>query len=76
MTLPKPDEFGNFWLGVDHITCSALFPEKELNDGNIQATGRWSVRHNTRFLSDSKGFRRMFRTFDDAVAALRRALTK
>lgn len=71
-TLPKPDRYGNYWLGLDHKNGPAIFPHKKMVSDD---TRRRAVRTGTftLLLGGDGGFavedgRRMH--FDSAEAAL------
>lgn len=77
--LPKPDEFGNYWIGVNHKDGPAIFPHKKLVDPSAPEGERQVVRTGTftllvsqdhGFATDLKGDRIHFENPTLALRAL------
>ena len=71
MKLPKPDQFGNYWLG-SHKEGPAIFPHKKLADGEAVKTGKFTalVSPDDGFIRSGNGSRLFFDTAEAALVAI------
>lgn len=69
--LPKPDDYGNYWLNLDHKLGPAIFPSKRLTSDGIASDGYvLFLGTKTGFLFDGTKLKK-FPTAEEALRAMR-----
>lgn len=70
--LPKPDNYGNYWINLDHKEGPAIFPSKKLKNGEIIPNGDFFVLKNVEegFIRQKNGMLALYSSPELAMAAI------